>query len=65
MTAVHEHATRGDMDLARLVLWAAAIPYAIEAVDAGGVRLLVDDADAEDARVLLSDNPRTNGREQS
>ena len=68
MTAVGAYPTQSDSQLAQMVLWAAGIRYVIEADDAGayfpfditgGVRLLVEEPDAEDAWSVLGDRPAT------
>ena len=60
--------TRGDAELAQSALAAAGIESVIAADDAGGaypfdlsggVRLLVEEADADAATAFLSDPPRT------
>jgi hypothetical protein len=59
MTVVATHFTRADAELSQLVLWAAGIPYEIEADGAfasarpGVVRVLVEDSDAVDAWSVL------------
>jgi hypothetical protein len=68
MTAVAAYPTPTDAELARLTLWAAGIPYVIEPDAyrfglAGGVRLLVDAADAHDASALLHSQRPTNGKD--
>ncbi len=69
MIQVGVYATRSDAELAQTALAAAGIPSLVSAEDAGGaypfdltggVRLLVDDADAADAAELFSDGPSTN-----
>ena len=64
MIPVGAYPTRSDAELAQTVLAAAGIPSVIAADDAGGAypfdlsggaRLLVDEADAEDATALLSE----------
>jgi hypothetical protein len=67
MVEVGVYATRSDAESAQTVLTAAGIPSVIAADDAGGAypfdltgggaRLLVDQADAEDAAALLSQHP--------
>jgi hypothetical protein len=73
MIAVGVYPTRSDAELAQTVLTAAGIPSLIAADDAGGAypfdlsgaaRLLVEEADAEDAAALLSDPPQTNRTDQ-
>jgi hypothetical protein len=63
MFEIGTYTTRGDAELAQAVLAAAGIPSVIAADDAGGAypfdltggaRLLVDDADAEEAAAVLS-----------
>jgi len=64
MVAVGTYPTRSDAELAQATLEAAAIPSVIAADDAGGaypfdltgggVRLLVDEADARSAAEILS-----------
>jgi hypothetical protein len=63
MTAVGSYPKRSDtLQLAEMLLWAAGIPYSTLADDAAGayrhdhtrrLRLLVEDADADDAVALL------------
>jgi hypothetical protein len=64
MVKVGAYTTRGDAELAQGALEAAGIPSVIAADDAGGAypfdltggaRLLVIEADAEDAAAVLSD----------
>ena len=67
MTVVGIYPTRSDSELPQMVLWAAGIPYELGADDAGGAfpsdltgggtHLLVEDADADDARSVLDDRP--------
>jgi hypothetical protein len=73
MIAVGTYRTRVDAELAQSALAAAGIESLIAADDAGGaypfdlgggVRLLVEMADADDAAALLSDQPHTDRREQ-
>jgi hypothetical protein len=74
MIAVGSYATRGDAELAQTVLAAAGIASVLAADDAGGAypfdltgggaRLLVDEADAEDAAALLGDQSRPHRSEQ-
>jgi Putative prokaryotic signal transducing protein len=69
MVAVGSYATRSDAELAQTVLAAAGIKSVVAADDAGGAypfdltgggaRLLVDEADAEDAAAVLGDQSRT------
>jgi hypothetical protein len=65
MVVVGAYATRSDAELAQATLAAAGVPSLLAADDAGGAypcdltggaRLLVDEADAEDATALLSGN---------
>ena len=65
MTAVGSYPMRSDAaELAEMLLWAAGIPYSSVADDADAsdstrrVRLLVEDADADDAVALLTDQLR-------
>jgi hypothetical protein len=73
MTALGSYpAPSDDAEFTQLLLWAAVIPYVIEAdhadgadeLDVRGVRLLVEQADSRHAAALLSDQPRTDRREQ-
>jgi len=73
MVEVGSYATRSDAELAQSVLAAAGIPSVVSADDAGGAypfdlsggaRLLVDEADAEDAAAVLSERPHANREEQ-
>ncbi len=73
MVEVGAYPTRSDAELAQTALRAADIPSVIAADDAGGAypfvlagaaRLLVDEADADDAAAVLSERPRTNRKEQ-
>jgi hypothetical protein len=73
MTAVGSYPARSDdAEFAQLLLWAAGIPYVIEAdhadvadeFDLRGVRLVVEQADSRHAAALLSDQPRTDRKEQ-
>ena len=66
MIVVATYTTRSDAELAQTALTAAGIRSEIAADDAGGaypfdlaggVRLLVEEADAEDARSVLADRP--------
>jgi hypothetical protein len=67
MTAVGTYQTRSDAELAQMVLWAAGIRYVVAAASGGafpfdltiGVRVLVEEPDAEDARAVLTDRPVT------
>lgn len=73
MVEVGSYATRSDAELAQAVLAAAGISSIISADDAGGAypfdlaggaRLLVDEADAEDAAAVLSSPRDANRKEQ-
>jgi hypothetical protein len=73
MIAVGRFPTRGDAELAQSRLDAAGIQSVIAADDAGGAfpfdlaggaRLLVDEADADEAAALLSHQPQADDREQ-
>jgi hypothetical protein len=73
MIAVGTYPTRSDAELAQSALAAAGIASEIVADDAGGAypfdltggaRLLVAEADADEAAALLSDQPQTNRKEQ-
>jgi hypothetical protein len=73
MIAVGTYPTRSDAELAQSALAAAGIVSEIVADDAGGAypfdltggaRLLVAEADADEAAALLSGQPQTNRREQ-
>jgi hypothetical protein len=64
MVQVGGYTTRSEAELAQSVLAAAGIPSVVTADDAGGAypfdltggaRLLVEEADAEDAAALLSE----------
>jgi hypothetical protein len=67
MVQVGTYPTRGDAELAQTALAAAGIPSVVSADDAGGAypfdltgggaRLLVDEADAEEAAAILSERP--------
>ena len=66
MIQVGAYPTRSDAELAQTVLAAAGIPSLVTADDAGGAypfdltggaRLLVDEANAEDAAEVLSERP--------
>jgi hypothetical protein len=70
---VGAYSTRTDAELAQSVLAAAGITSVLAADDAGGAypfdlsgaaRLLVDEADAEDAAEVLSDRPSGTRKEQ-
>ena len=73
MVQVAGYPTRGDAELAQTALAAAGIPSVVTADDAGGAypfdltggaRLLVDEADAEDAAAILSGNRDANRKER-
>ena len=73
MIEIGVYPTRSDAELVQSALAAAGIPSVIAADDAGGaypfdltggVRLLVEEADAEDAAALLSYQPEGNRKEQ-
>jgi hypothetical protein len=73
MVEVGAYPTRSDAEFAQAVLDAAGITSVLVADDAGGAypfdltgaaRLLVDDADAEDAAAVLSDRPHATRKEQ-
>jgi hypothetical protein len=66
MVVAGAYPTRTDAELAQTALTAAGIQSVIESDDAGGAypfdlsggaRLLVDEADAEDAASILGDRP--------
>ena len=66
MIEVGAYPTRSDAELAQAALAAAGIPSVIAADDAGGAypfdfsgaaRLLVEEADGEDAAAVLSEPP--------
>jgi hypothetical protein len=66
MVEVGAYATRSNAELAQAVLASAGIPSFVAADDAGGAypfdltgaaRLLVDEADAEDAKAVLPQPP--------
>jgi hypothetical protein len=70
---VGAYPTRSDAELAQTALAAAGIPSVVASDDAGGAypfdltgaaRLLVDEADAEDAAEVLSERPHANPKEQ-
>jgi hypothetical protein len=75
MIAIGSYATRSDAELAQTVLEAAGITSVLAADDAGGaypfdltgggVRLLVDEADAEDAAAVLGDQSRAHRSDQT
>jgi hypothetical protein len=73
MAQVGVYPTRSDAELAQAVLAAAGITSVVAADDAGGAypfdltggaRLLVDEADVEDAAAVLSERPPAHGKEQ-
>ena len=73
MIQVGAYPTRSDAELAQTALTAAGIPSLVAADDAGGaypfdltgaVRLLVDEANAEDAAEILSERPQAERKEQ-
>jgi len=74
MIEIGTYPTRSDAELAQSVLAAAGISSEIAADDAGGAypfdltgggaRLLVEEADAEDAAALLSDEQEGTRKEQ-
>ena len=73
MIEVGAYPPRSDAELAQSALEAAGITSVLAADDAGGAypfdltgaaRLLVDEADAEDAAAVLSEPPHANRKEQ-
>ena len=73
MVQVAAFPSRSDAELAQSALAAAGIQSEVVADDAGGAypfdltggaRLLVDDADAEDAAAILFERPHTSRKEQ-
>ena len=52
MIALGAYRRQSDAELAQMLLWAAGIPYEIEADRVA--RLLVDEPDARDARMVLA-----------
>ena len=73
MVEVGTYVTRSEAEIAQGALEAAGIPSVLAADDAGGAypfvlagaaRLLVDEADAEDAAALLSERTQANREEQ-
>ena len=73
MIQVGAYPTRSDAELAQTALTAAGIPSLVTADDAGGaypfdltgaVRLLVDEANAEDAAEILSERPQAEREKQ-
>jgi hypothetical protein len=73
MIQVGAYPTRSDAELAQTALIAAGIRSVVAADDAGGAypfdltgaaRLLVAEADAEDAAAVLSERPHPNRKEQ-
>jgi hypothetical protein len=72
MVEVGTYPTRSDAELAQAALAAAGIGSVVAADDAGGAfpfdlsnaaRLLVEEADADDARAVLSERPDANQRD--
>jgi len=70
MVEVGAYATRSDAERAQAALVAAGIPSRLQADDVGGVypldrtsgaRLLVDEANAEDAAAVLADLSHPHG----
>jgi hypothetical protein len=73
MVEVGSYPTRSDAELAQTALTAAGIRSVVTADDAGGAypfdltgsaRLLVDEADAEDAAAILAERPHADRKEQ-
>ena len=73
MIQVGAYSTRSDAELAQSALAAAGIMFLVVADDAGGaypfdltggVRLLVAEADAEDAAEVLSESPEAKRKKQ-
>ena len=73
MIQVGAYSTRSDAELAQTALTAAGIPSLVAADDAGGaypfdltgaVRLLVDEANADDAAEILSERPQAERKKQ-
>jgi hypothetical protein len=73
MVEIATYATRSDAELAQSVLEAAGITSVLAADDAGGAypfdlsggaRLLVDEADAEDAVAILAGRSHPDRKEQ-
>jgi hypothetical protein len=73
MVEVGAYPTRSDAELAQAALAAFGITSVVAADDAGGAypfdltggaRLLVDEADAEDAAAVLSERPQANRGEK-
>jgi Putative prokaryotic signal transducing protein len=73
MIQVGIYRTRSDAELAQTALAAAGIASVVASDDAGGAypfdltgaaRLLVDEADAEDAAEVLSERPDANRKEE-
>jgi len=58
LTAVGAYSGRDESQLAEMSLWAAGIPYVIDAGEAAGVRLLVGEPDSADARWALTYSPQ-------
>ena len=70
MVEVGSYRARGDAEIAQTALDAAGISYVLTADDAGGAypltgtaRLLVGDADADEATVVLAERPDTTREE--
>jgi hypothetical protein len=62
MIEVGTYTTRSEADLARTTLAAAGIPAVISSDEAGSARVLVDEADAQDAAAALATaSPRGDG----
>jgi cell division protein FtsN len=53
--------TRSEAELAQAALAVAGIPSLLAADDAGGARLLVEEADAEGAQAVLSEGSDPEG----
>ena len=73
MIQIGTYPTRSDAELAQAVLAAAGISSEIESDDAGGAypfdltggaRLLVEEADADDAAAIVSERPHAHRKEQ-
>ena len=73
MVEIGIYPTRTDAELAQAALAAAGIPSLLESDDAGGAypfdlsggaRLLVDEANAEDATTVLTVQPNASEKEQ-
>ena len=72
MIQIGVYPTRSDAELAQAVLAAAGIPSEVRSDDAGGAypfdfsggaRLLVDEADVNDAAAIVSERPHADRRE--